>query len=159
MKRSGFAPPTDEQIAKRRERARATADRRRKEQAGKPRRAKPIAPVGKRRRRTRYAEARRSCVAIVKARDVSCRAPLALARAFNPFGAFAFLLSCGGPLDVHEVVTRGRGGSATDPGNCILVCRHHHDWIHRNPIEATTLGLLASGHAAAGRAQPTASEE
>lgn len=46
--------------------------------------------------------------------------------------------------DVHEVLSRGRGGSITDPDNCIAVCRPCHDWIGQHPALAQELGLLAS---------------
>lgn len=44
--------------------------------------------------------------------------------------------------DVHEPLTRARGGSILDPANALAVCRPCHDWIHANPAEATALGLL-----------------
>lgn len=44
--------------------------------------------------------------------------------------------------DVHELLTRGRGGSITDADNCIAICRPCHDWIGRNPALAEDLGLL-----------------
>lgn len=47
-------------------------------------------------------------------------------------------------VDVHEVVTRARGGSILDPDNCRAICRACHDWIHANPKAATEAGLLAS---------------
>ena len=47
-------------------------------------------------------------------------------------------------VDVHEVVTRARGGSILDPHNCRAICRLCHDWIHDNPADATEVGLLAS---------------
>lgn len=47
-------------------------------------------------------------------------------------------------VDVHEVVTRARGGDILDPGNCRAICRACHDWIHEHPAAATGLGLLAS---------------
>ena len=46
--------------------------------------------------------------------------------------------------DVHEPLTRGRGGSITDPENMILVCRSCHDWIHAHPLSASDFGLLRS---------------
>lgn len=49
-------------------------------------------------------------------------------------------------VDVHEVLTRARGGSVLDPGNCRAICRACHDWIHENPASATDLGLLTSRH-------------
>jgi hypothetical protein len=44
--------------------------------------------------------------------------------------------------DIHEPLTRGRGGSITDPANTVALCRPCHDWIHGNPLAATGLGLL-----------------
>lgn len=43
--------------------------------------------------------------------------------------------------DMHEIVPRGRGGSATDPDNILLVCRGCHRWIHDHPVEAKERGL------------------
>ena len=52
---------------------------------------------------------------------------------------------CGGrSVDIHEPLTRARGGSILDPANTVAVCRACHDWIHDNPESATRLGLLAS---------------
>lgn len=45
-------------------------------------------------------------------------------------------------VDAHEKVRRSQGGSVTDADNIILVCRHCHDWIHRNPRKAKQRGLL-----------------
>jgi len=33
------------------------------------------------------------------------------------------------PTDVHEILTRGRGGSITDEDNCLVLCRNCHHWI------------------------------
>lgn len=51
-------------------------------------------------------------------------------------------------VDVHEPLTRARGGSIVDPSNMVPVCRSCHDWIHGNPTLATEVGLLTSryGH-------------
>ena len=48
--------------------------------------------------------------------------------------------------DVHEPLTRARGGSILDPDNALGVCRGCHDWIHDHPEEATKRGLLRSQH-------------
>lgn len=53
-------------------------------------------------------------------------------------------LSCSGPLDVDEVIPRGRGGDYLDPNNCQVLCRTHHRWKHDNPAEAERLGLTRS---------------
>ena len=46
--------------------------------------------------------------------------------------------------DCHEPLTRARGGDILDPDNILAVCRACHDWIHRNPTQATKLNLLVS---------------
>jgi hypothetical protein len=52
---------------------------------------------------------------------------------------------CGGrSVDIHEPLTRARGGSILDPANTVAVCRACHDWIHTHPESATRLGLLTS---------------
>ena len=48
----------------------------------------------------------------------------------------------GRSTDIHEPLTRARGGSIVDVENTIAVCRRCHDWIHANPIIAEDLGLL-----------------
>jgi hypothetical protein len=109
-------------------------------------RTQRLRPVGKRRKRDGYAEARKEVVAFVHARDVVCQAPRLYGEAWARGDFIAGFPMCGGGvLDVHEVHTRGRGGSAIDPGNCLLLCRWHHRWVHGHPSEATTLRLLASG--------------
>lgn len=46
--------------------------------------------------------------------------------------------------DVHEPLTRARGGSITDPSNMAPLCRPHHDEItDEQPAWAYELGLLA----------------
>lgn len=44
--------------------------------------------------------------------------------------------------DMHEVLTRGRGGSPTDPQNILLVCRECHVWITTHEWEARGMGLV-----------------
>jgi hypothetical protein len=54
-------------------------------------------------------------------------------------------MGCGGrACDVHEPLTRARGGSITDPTNTVTVCRWCHGWIHQHVEKATQLGLLVS---------------
>jgi len=48
--------------------------------------------------------------------------------------------------DIHEPLTRARGGSITDPNNMIVVCRACHDWIHIHPDGATSIGLLVHSY-------------
>lgn len=51
--------------------------------------------------------------------------------------------SCGQRADdVHEPLTRARGGSIVDPANMQPLCRPHHDEIDGEPPWAYDLGLL-----------------
>lgn len=50
-------------------------------------------------------------------------------------------IECFGPLDVDEIIPRGRGGSHLDADNCQVLCRAHHRWKHDNPAQAERLGL------------------
>lgn len=43
---------------------------------------------------------------------------------------------------VHEKLTRARGGDITDKANCVAVCRACHMWIHDHPAAATEEGWL-----------------
>lgn len=45
-------------------------------------------------------------------------------------------------LEIHEVKTRGRGGSDLNINNCIGLCQIHHDWVTEHPREAHDLGLV-----------------
>lgn len=85
-------------------------------------------------KRERDAETRRALVQRVLDRDMrSCQA-----------GSIVVEVSCGGPLDVHEIVPRSAwaGGYLVEE-NCITVCRRHHDWIGDNPAQAHAYGLHA----------------
>jgi 5-methylcytosine-specific restriction endonuclease McrA len=53
-------------------------------------------------------------------------------------------ITCSGPLDVDEIIPRGRGGNYLDPENCQVLCRAHHRWKHDHPAEAERLGLTKS---------------
>jgi hypothetical protein len=46
--------------------------------------------------------------------------------------------------DLHEVLSRGRGGDPTDPENILALCREHHHQITVNPEWAESLGLSRS---------------
>lgn len=45
-------------------------------------------------------------------------------------------------VEVHEPLTRARGGSIVDPDNAMGTCRRGHDWIHGHPSKSAELGLL-----------------
>jgi len=47
-------------------------------------------------------------------------------------------------VDLHEIVSRARGGSLSDPENLAALCRPHHDWTTTHPREATARGYLKS---------------
>lgn len=53
-------------------------------------------------------------------------------------------IECSGPLDVDEIIPRGRGGDYLDIDNCQTLCRLHHRWKHDNPAEAERLGFTKS---------------
>jgi len=53
-------------------------------------------------------------------------------------------IECQGPLDVDEIIPRGRGGDWLDIDNCQVLCRAHHTWKHDHPAEAERLGLTKS---------------
>ncbi len=59
-------------------------------------------------------------------------------------------LCAGLAVDLHEPLTRARGGSILDPANTVAVCRSCHDWIHAFPDAATRLGLLRYSHSETG---------
>jgi hypothetical protein len=44
--------------------------------------------------------------------------------------------------DIHEILTRARGGSILDESNLLAVCRAHHMRIHRSPTWAAERGFL-----------------
>lgn len=49
------------------------------------------------------------------------------------------------PLEVHEVIPRGRWRAGyLVVSNCVTGCQLHHDWVTSHPVEATALGLMAS---------------
>lgn len=48
---------------------------------------------------------------------------------------------CEGPLEVDELVSRGRGGSWLDDANCQTLCRRHHRFKHERVHWASVLGM------------------
>ena len=44
--------------------------------------------------------------------------------------------------DLHEIKTRARGGSITDPDNCLGLCRSCHTFITDNPQFALDNGFI-----------------
>ena len=49
---------------------------------------------------------------------------------------------CWGPLAVHEVKPRGRGGDWLSVDEGITLCAAHHQWVHEHSLKAEELGLL-----------------
>lgn len=43
---------------------------------------------------------------------------------------------------LHELLSRGRGGSITDPENCVPACNHCNGAVSDNPVEAEARGFL-----------------
>ncbi len=46
--------------------------------------------------------------------------------------------------EVHEVLSRARGGSILDEENCLILCHTCHAWVTTHPRLATMAGLLQS---------------
>jgi hypothetical protein len=46
--------------------------------------------------------------------------------------------------ELHEPLTRARGGDILDKYNTVAICRNCHNWVHDHPESATKLGLLRS---------------
>jgi hypothetical protein len=46
--------------------------------------------------------------------------------------------------EVHEVLSRARGGSILDESNCLCLCHTCHAWVTTHPRLATMAGLLKS---------------
>jgi hypothetical protein len=44
--------------------------------------------------------------------------------------------------DMHEILTRGRGGDPTDPENILCLCRECHVWVTTHEVAARALGLV-----------------
>ena len=44
--------------------------------------------------------------------------------------------------EVHEIKSRARGGSITDPNNLAALCHDCHAWVTVHPAEAHTEGWL-----------------
>lgn len=56
--------------------------------------------------------------------------------------------------DVHEPLTRARGGSIADPANMVPLCRRCHDELGEEPPWAYHLGLLKHSWDASGGWRP-----
>lgn len=50
--------------------------------------------------------------------------------------------------DMHEVLTRARGGDPTDPGNILCLCRECHKWVTEHETQAREMGLVRARTAA-----------
>ena len=44
--------------------------------------------------------------------------------------------------DMHEVLTRARGGDPTDKGNILCLCRECHQWVTTHETAAREVGLV-----------------
>ena len=86
-------------------------------------RRSPIAPVSKK-RRSENRKRRKLTDAMKREGPVMCG-----------------FCGCCRADDFHEIVSRARGGSITDPENCIPLCRPCHDRATTEPVWAAELGL------------------
>lgn len=85
--------------------------------------------------------ARAECRALVIERDLGDHARCVFHRILD---AYMVVQPCGvwSGVEVHEVVTRARGGSKVDPMNCVALCHSGHAWVTAHPSGAEHLGLM-----------------
>jgi hypothetical protein len=69
----------------------------------------------------------------VMARDMGCVAQFMIREVI-----------CSGHLDAHHVLMRSQGGPDTAE-NLKVLCRAHHEWVHRHPAKSYALDLLRRG--------------
>ena len=94
-----------------------------------------LSPMSPKRREVSHR--RREFVADVLSHRTRCEAGALIRSAESDHRCFGY------STDVHEVLTRARGGDILDPDNVRAICRRCHDWIHDHPKIALDLGLLA----------------
>jgi len=98
-------------------------------------------------KRQRLMQQRRVFVADQLARRPDCEAGPLIRTGNEAVAGYGATTPCRRrAVDIHEPLTRARGGSILDPANTVAVCRGCHDWIHTHPESATRLGLLRSQH-------------
>jgi 5-methylcytosine-specific restriction endonuclease McrA len=51
--------------------------------------------------------------------------------------------------DIHERLSRARGGSVIDVANLVALCRPCHDWVTTHPKDAEAEGWSVSAHGSA----------
>lgn len=105
-------------------------------------------------KRAAITEERRAFVARILSERPTCEAPFYLRAIVHGLDAddqpvVVSALRLGGPgacwsTEVHERVSRARGGSIVDDDNCIALCRDHHRWVTEHPRLATMADLLRS---------------
>jgi hypothetical protein len=62
-----------------------------------------------------------------------------------PLRALGVTTGCDGwATDAHEILSRARGGSITDPANILPLGRLCHDYVSTHPREAERAGLSRS---------------
>lgn len=89
---------------------------------------KPIAKTSKK-KRSEIAERKKLRAEIVDERGSGCQARVPeICR-----GLFS---------DMHEILSRGRGGNPLDKNNILLVCRPCHEMITKNTVWAESKGFL-----------------
>ena len=98
-------------------------------------------------KRQRLMQQRRVFVAEQLARRPDCEAGPLIRTGNEAVAGYGATTPCRRrAVDIHEPLTRARGGSILDVANTVAVCRGCHDWIHTHPESATRLGLLRSKH-------------
>ena len=100
-----------------------------------PERRSRLKPMSEKRKKVSVA--RREFVADILSHRTRCEAGVLVRSRDIEHRCFGY------STDVHEVLTRARGGDILDPMNVKAICRRCHDWIHEHPADALDLGLLA----------------
>jgi hypothetical protein len=63
----------------------------------------------------------------------------------EPLRALGVVTGCDGlATDAHEILSRARGGSITDPANIVPLGRKCHDYVTAHPVDAAMAGLSRS---------------
>lgn len=105
-------------------------------------------------KRAAITDDRRAFVARILSERPTCEAPVYLRAIVNGLDTIdqprvVAALRLGGPsacrsTEVHEVLSRARGGSIVEDDNVLALCREHHQWVTEHPRLAALAGLSKS---------------
>ncbi len=104
-------------------------------------------------KRAAIADERRAFVARILSERPTCEAPFYLRAIVNGLDSIdqprvVAALRIGGAMcrseEVHEVLSRARGGSIVEDDNVAALCHEHHRWVTEHPRLAALAGLSKS---------------